>query len=105
VSFAYVNVVRNRREVRTIGMHVMGLPDIVMQLSDTDDDGQHISAVIRHLCRGEKLDGDGHVLAGQAGPWLPVAATDDDQWELASPMRNPFGRLKRVSSRDAAEHN
>ena len=40
VSFAFVNVVRGRGEMRTMGMHVMGLPDIVMQLSDVDDDGE-----------------------------------------------------------------
>ena len=52
LCFAFVNVVRGRREVRTVGMHVLGLPDIVMQLSDVDDDGQDILRVVRRLCRG-----------------------------------------------------
>ncbi len=105
VSFAFVNVVRGRREVRTMGMRVIGLPDIVMQLSDVGDDGEVIIEAIRCLCRGEKPVGPGHVLAGEAGPWLRVLATDSDQLDVASPMRNPFGRLKLVSFKDAAESN
>ena len=31
VSFAFVGIVRGRQEVWTVGMHVMGLPDIVMK--------------------------------------------------------------------------
>jgi hypothetical protein len=105
MSFAFVNLVRGKRELRTVGMHVLGLPDVVMQRSDVDDDGRDILRVIRHLCRGEKLDGDGHGLAGEAGTWLRVPASDDDQRDLATPMRNPFGRLRRVSFEEAAERN
>ena len=105
VSFAFVNVVRGKREVGTMGMHVMGLPDIVMQPSDIGDDGEVVIEVIRCLCRGEKPVGPGHVLVGEAGPWLRVLATESDQLDVASPMRNPFGRLKLVSFNDAAESN
>ncbi|MHB0960292.1 MAG: hypothetical protein ACYC0X_08395 [Pirellulaceae bacterium] len=105
VSFAFVNAVRGRREVRTMGMRVMGLPDIVMQLSDIGDDGEVIIEAIRCLCRGEKPLGPGHMLAGEAGPWLQVLATDRDQLDVASPMRNPFGRLKLVRFKGAAESN
>ena len=105
VSFGFVNVVRGRREVRTIGMHVIGLPDIVMQLADVNDDGKVIIEVIRDLCRGEKPVGYGHVLAGETGPRFRVLATDNDQFGLARPMCNPFGRLKLVRFKDVAESN
>ena len=39
VSFAFVGIVRGRQEVWTVGMHVMGLPDIVMRRSDAGADG------------------------------------------------------------------
>ena len=105
VSFAFVNVVGNRREVRTMGMHVLGLPEIVMQRSDIDDDGNVIAEVIRYMCQSEKPVGDGHVLASEAGPRFHVRTTDSDQRHLALPMRNPFGRLKLVSCRDSTERN
>ena len=105
VSFVFVNVVRGRREVRTMGMHVMGFPDIVMQLSDIDDDGEVIIEVIRYLCRGEKPVGYGQVLAGESGPRFRVLATESDQLGIARPMCNPFGRLKLVRVKDGAESN
>ena len=54
VSFAFVNVVRAKREMRTVGMHVMGLPDIVLQHSDIDDEGEVVKEVIHYLCRGDQ---------------------------------------------------
>ena len=46
VSFAFVGMVRNRQEVWTIGMHVMGLPDIVMRRADVEPDGDTIIEVL-----------------------------------------------------------
>jgi hypothetical protein len=104
VSFAFVNIVRGRREVRTMGMHVMGFPDIVMQRSD-DDDGEVIIEVVRNLCRGQKPVGHRHVVVSETGPRFQLLATESDQFDIAAPMRNPFGRLKLVSCQDAAECN
>jgi hypothetical protein len=105
VSFAFVNVIRGKHEIRTMGMHIMGLPDVVMRDSDVDEDGQNLIAIIRYLCRGEKPIGHGHVLAGTAGPCFRVLATDCDQSDVAIPMRNPFGRWQLVSFQDVAERN
>lgn len=105
VSFAFVNVVRDGQIVKTMGMHVLGLPDIVMRRADLDDDGDVIADVIRYLCRGEKPVGPGHVLAGETGPRFQVLATSGDELKASSPMHNPFGRWKLVSFKDAAECN
>ena len=40
MSFAFVAIIRGEAEVRTMGMHVLGLRDIVMNRADADaDDG------------------------------------------------------------------
>jgi hypothetical protein len=93
VSFAFVNVVRAKREMRTVGMHVIGRPDIVLQNSDIDDEGQVIMDVIHCLCRGDKPIGPSQVLACASGSRFRVLATESDPWIIARPMCNPFGWL------------
>jgi hypothetical protein len=105
VSFAFAGIVRGRHEVWTMGMHVMGLPDVVMKRADCDADTDIIVDVIRYLCSGEKPVGHGHVLADLDGPRYQAVATDSDEFNAESPMHNPFGRLKLVSVKDIAEGN
>ena len=105
VSFAFVNIVKGKENVRTIGMRAMGLPDIVMQLKDTDTDGEVIIDAVRSMCRAEKPAGDGHLLGLEAGPHCLVRATDRDLCESTISMRNPFGRLQLLRSSDGTELN
>jgi hypothetical protein len=105
LSFAFVSIVRGQADVCTMGMHVLGLREVVMKRQDIENDGFDIVEVIRYLCRGEKPIDDGHVIADLSGPRFQ-AFTQDSTNELAgSPMHNPFGRLKLVSLRDIAETN
>src|SRR4051794_22152897 len=39
LSFAFVAIVRGRADVWTMGMHVLGLPDVVMRRADADAGG------------------------------------------------------------------
>ncbi len=102
-SFAFVNIVRGKQDVRTVGMRAMGLPDIVMQLTDTDTDDEVIIDAVRSMCRSEKPIGDGHLLGLQAGPHRLIRATDCDPCESMSAMHNPFGRLQLLRSSDGAQ--
>jgi hypothetical protein len=105
LSFAFVAIVRGKTEVWTMGMHVLGLRDIVMKRADIEADGYDIVEMIRYLARGEKPIDDGHIIADLDGPRFQ-AFTQPSPAELAgSPMHNPFGRLKLVSMRDIAETN
>ena len=105
LSFAFVAIVRGKADVWTMGMHVLGLRDVVMKRQDIEVHGFDIVEIIRYLCRGEKPIGDGHVLADLNGPRFQ-AFTQASAGELrGSPMHNPFGRLKLVSMRDIAETN
>jgi hypothetical protein len=105
LSFAFVSIVRGDEEVWTMGMHVLGLRDVVMKRTDIEDEGFDIVEVIRYLARGDKPVGDGHVLADLNGPRFQAFAQDSPDDLAGSPMHNPFGRLKLVSVKDIADSN
>src|SRR5204862_5827913 len=85
LSFAFVAIVRGRAEVWTMGMHALGLRDVVMKRADAEADGLDIVEVIRYLARGEKPVQDGHVLADLTGPRFHVLPQDSPKELAASP--------------------
>lgn len=103
LSFAFVTIVAGKVDVWTMGMHALGLPDVLMKRADADN--FDIVEVIRYLARGEKPMGDGHLLADLDGPRFQAFAQDSPENLAGSPMHNPFGRLKMVSMRDVSESN
>jgi hypothetical protein len=105
LTFAYVAIVQGSAEVWTMGMHALGLRDVVMKRSDMEVGGFDIVEMIRYLARGEKPIRDGHVIADLDGPRFRVSTQDAPADLARSPMHNPFGRLKLVSMRDVAETN
>jgi hypothetical protein len=105
VSFAFVAIVRGKLEVWTVGMHVMGFPDIVMRRADCDADEETIVEVIRYVSSGEKPVGDGHVLCDELGPRFQSQVVASDESAAGSPMHNPFGSLRLTSLKEIAEEN
>jgi hypothetical protein len=105
LSFAFVAIIGGKAEVWTMGMHVLGLRDVVMKRADLEADDFDIIDVIRYLCRSEKPVDDGHVLADLNGPRFQAFTQPSAKGQVAAPMYNPFGRLKLVSMRDIAENN
>lgn len=105
LSFAFVAIVRGKTEVWTMGMHVLGLRDVVMKRADVEAGGFDIVEVIRYLARNDKPIEDGHVIADLDGPRFRACTQDSTEELIGSPMHNPFGRLKLVSMRDIAETN
>jgi hypothetical protein len=105
VSFAFASIVRGDDEVYTMGMHVMGFPEILMRTADIDEEGETIVEIIRYVCGGGKPIGVGHLLADAHGPRFQVVAITHDDLDPESPMHNPFGRLKIVSAKDIADAN
>jgi len=105
LSFAFVSIVRGKTEVWTMGMHVLGLCDILMKWADIEIGGYDIVEVIRYLARNEKPMDDGHVIAEMDGPRFQVFTQESPPELSRGPMHNPFGRLKLVSTRDIAETN
>ncbi len=103
LSFAFVAIVGGKTDVWTMGMHVLGLRDVVMKRTDADD--FDIIEVIRYLSRSDKPVENGHVIADLNGPRFQAFTQDSAEGPAGSPMYNPFGRLKLVSMRDIAETN
>jgi len=106
ISFAFASIVRGREEVYTMGMQVLGFPNILMRSRDIDERGETVIELIRYICSGGRPIGVGHILADDQGhPRFQVLAKMEDEFEAESPMHNPFGVLKIVSAKSIAEEN
>jgi hypothetical protein len=105
ISFAFVSIIRGRTEAYTMGMHVLGLRDIVMKSTDAANDEFGIIDVIRYMAASEKPVDDGHLLADLSGTRFRANVVPSASERTGSPMHNPYGRLKLVSMRDIAETN
>jgi hypothetical protein len=106
ISFAFASIVRGPEDVYTMGMQVMGFPNILMRSREIDEHGEAVIEIIRYVCGGGRPIGVGHVLADDQGrPRFQVVAKIDDEFEAKSPMHNPFGVLKIVSAENIAQDN
>lgn len=104
LSCAFVSLFHIEDEIGTLGMHVLGFPDLVMRYADGD--AETLIEVIRYVTEGTKPIGDGHILADdRAQPRFHVAATTADERTAGGPMHNPFGRLRLTSVKEIAERN
>ena len=105
LSYAFVSIVSSEREVWTMGMHVLGLPEIVMSRSEIAPDAETVVEVVRYICRDEKPFGEGHIIADESGPRYQVQTAPADEQFTGTPMHNPFGRLRLSSLREIGESN
>ena len=105
ISFAFASIVRGKHEVYTMGMQVMGYPDLLMSAADIDEEGDTIVEIIRYICGGDRPIDVDHVLADEQGPRFRVVAKETDKFEADSPMHNPYGRLKIANVKGIAERN
>lgn len=104
LSCAFVSLFHIEGEIGTLGMHVLGFPDLVMRYAEGD--AETLIEVIRYVTAGAKPIGDGHILADDRGlPRFRVAATTADERTAGGPMHNPFGRLRMTSMKELAENN
>ena len=107
LSFAFVGIVDNSQELYTVGMHVLGRPDVSISHSEESIEhiGDTIIEVIRYLCDTDRPFEVGHVIADLDGPRFKAVRSTDDNLEPNSPMHNPWGRLELVSIKDIAQNN
>lgn len=105
LSFAFAMIVRGKTDVWTMGMHALGLRDIVMKRADVEIAGFDIVEIIRYLARGDKPVDDGHIIADLGGPRFQAFKAESPKELAGSPMHNPLGRLKLVSMKDIVESN
>lgn len=104
LSFAYVSIVSGKTDVWTMGMHTLGLHDLIMKHVDAKSDFGIIE-VMRYMAESDKPVGDGHLLCDQTGPRFRAVNQSSDEKLAGGPMHNPFGRLRLVSMREVAESN
>ena len=105
ISFAFAAIIRGSHEAYTMGMQVMGFPDLLMRSADVDERGETIVEIIRYICSADRPIEIGHLLADEFGPRFQVVANESDEFEAQSVMHNPYGRLKIVSVKEIAEGN
>jgi hypothetical protein len=104
LSFAFVNIVQGKADIWTIGMHVLGLRDIVLRRADVEGVFEIIE-VIRYLVHTDKPVGDGHVLADVNGAWFCCRSEDGDPRMIGTPAYNPHGRYRLVKLRHSTSSN
>jgi hypothetical protein len=105
ISFAFTSIIRGRDQIYTMGMQVMGFPDLTMSSPEADEQEETIVEIIRYVCRGDRPIDVGHVLADEHGPRFHITAKLSDEFDAESPLHNPYGRLKIVSVQDIAKGN
>ena len=106
ISFAFASIVRGPDEVYTLGMQVLGFPNLLMRARDVDQRGETVIELIRYICGSGRSIGVGHILADDQGhPRFQVLAKLEDEFKAESPMHNPFGVFKIVSAQSIAEGN
>ena len=102
LSFAFVNIVKGSTDIWTMGMHVLGLPDIVLNRAEVERDFDIVEP-IRSMLRVDKLVGN--ILSDENGPWFRCYAEDGGHKMVNSPMHNPFGRLRLEKLQHSADKN
>jgi len=105
LSFAFVSLIHGEREARTMGMHILGFPELLMRHSDLGNDSDQIIEILRYVCSSDKPLGDGHIVADEFGPQYVTQAIPSDQRHAGSPLHNPYGSLRLKSVKDIAEEN
>ena len=79
MSFAFAAVVGGKTETWTMGMHVLGKPDIAMRSVDISEDGSEIIEMIQYLCVSDRPIADGHILADEQGPRFKAKQMPDEK--------------------------
>ncbi len=105
ISYAFVSVIAGREEVLTMGMQVLGFPDLRIVSRDQEWASETIVETVRSLSTAGRPIEAGHLLADERGVRFHTIADADDEFPPGSPMHNPFGRLRLVSIEEIAEGN
>ncbi|HVJ66848.1 MAG TPA: hypothetical protein VM510_02620 [Caulifigura sp.] len=105
ISYAFISVVVGPRDVQTMGMHLLGFPELVIESAETDEAGNAIVETVRSLCASGRKFEAGHVLIDERGPRFHAFAAPQSQFPVESPLHNPLGRVKLVSVKDIAAGN
>ncbi|MCG6157524.1 hypothetical protein [Rubinisphaera margarita] len=104
VSFAFTSIIQGEGKFYTMGMQVMGFPNLTMRSSGDREDADALVEIIRGICSGASVD-VGHVFAEPGGQQFVIAEKIDDELDPQSPMHNPFGCYRLINVDRVAENN
>lgn len=105
ISFAFVSIIRCTDRLRTMGMHVLGYPELELATDNDPVCEDSIISVIRYISSGEKAVGHGHVILDESGASYLASESTQHRFDPGSPMSNPYGHLKLVRTKEIAENN
>lgn len=106
MTFAYVSIIASPTEVWTMGMQVLGQPEIRLTKADADANEGLMIEMMNYLATRDRPIDDGHVIADLSGPRFMVSRIEPAKKDATdSPMLNPYGQLKLTSFSDVAESN
>ena len=105
ITFAFVGIIRQKLDVRTVGMNVLGKPDLVMSRRDFDENNDSIIDLIRYVASSKKKIGDRHIMAMESGTQFQSEVLETDDAPVGSPSHNPSGRLRLVNLKTIGELN
>jgi len=105
ISFAFVGIIRRKTDLHTMGMNVLGKPDIVMSRSDFDENNDSMIEMIRYVCSSKKVIGDGHIIANEFGPQFQTKLIETDDAPVGSYLHNPSGRIQLINAKTIRDRN
>lgn len=98
VSFAFVNIVQAGPQAYTVGMHVLGQPDLHLPSDQIDGNGQGLVNLIQEICQRKTRFGAGDLLTLESGCAFLAMPLTRPPFGLCAAMENPWGRFKLVNT-------
>ena len=94
LTFGFVNIINNKQDAYTVGMQVIGQPDLIMPAKSAGYESSVIIALmLKTAIWGHTFD-EGHKIDLPSGRIFKVHKIPDDKSRVGSPMHNPWGRLE-----------
>lgn len=105
ISFAFVSIIGGSGRLRTMGMHVLGYPELELTLDGNSTGEEAMISMIRYISSGAKAVGNGHVMIDESGTSYLATQSTQERLDPGNPMHNPFGHLKLTRTKNIAENN
>ena len=90
MSFACVSIVQDDRDALTLGMHLLGRPDLVITAGP---DAAALAEATPLLCEDDADAAPGQKVFAAGRTWR-LAAAEPAEFPADSPMHNPWGRVR-----------
>lgn len=100
LTFSLVNIIRGNQDIYTVGMHVLGQPDLIMPIKSAGDEGSLIIDLMLKIATSGRTIEDGGQIELPNGQAFRVRKIPDEDFQAGLPMHNPWGRLQLSSDRN-----